>query len=214
MEDEWGYETMKLRKDPSGDAMADQIQDPARRRFLSRAGLAASMAAVGAMTIGSALRPAMADLATTAMRNGAHLDKADLVVVYKSRRELHLMRNGERLKRYRVALGHNPTGHKTRQGDNRTPEGAYVLDWRNPNSQFHLSLHVSYPNDTDRSLAASRGVDPGGYIMIHGLPNGRGASDVSHPVRDWTNGCIAVTNQEMDEIWAKVTDGTGIVIFA
>ena len=205
---------MKLRRDASAVVTADQVRDPTRRRFLSGAGLLASLAAVGGVTAGSALRPAMADLAATAMRNGAHLDKADLVVVYKSRRELHLMRNGERLKRYTVALGGNPIGHKTRQGDNKTPEGAYVLDWRNPNSQFHLSLHVSYPNDTDRTLAAARGIDPGGYIMIHGLPNGRGAGDVSHPVRDWTNGCIAVTNQEMDEIWAKVTDGTGIVIFA
>jgi murein L,D-transpeptidase YafK len=197
---------------------ASPVSGLTRRSFLSSAGAASASLAVATMVgtgVGAGLlsRPAAASRAANAMINGAHLSKADLIAVYKSRREMYLLRDGEMVRRYTVALGGSPVGHKFRQGDNRTPEGPYVLDWRNPNSQFHLSLHVSYPNDTDRSLAASRGVDPGGYIMIHGLPNGRGADEVQHPRRDWTNGCIAVTNEEMEEIWAKVDDGTGIVIF-
>lgn len=203
----WGELPMKYRRDLPTDATTS------RRNFLSGAGIGASLAAIGLVTAGSAT-PALAARATAAMRNGADLRLADLVVVYKSRRELHLMRDGERLRRYTVALGGNPTGHKGRQGDQRTPEGAYILDWRNPNSDFHLSLHVSYPNDVDRQLAASRGVDPGGAIMIHGLPNDRDAAAVGHPRRDWTDGCIAVTSREVEEIWASVADGTGIVIFA
>jgi murein L,D-transpeptidase YafK len=130
---------------------------------------------------------------------------ADLVVVRKSRREMLLLRRGAVLRSYRVALGHAPTGHKVQEGDGRTPEGRYVIDRRNPKSRYHLSLHISYPNADDCERARSLGADPGGDIMIHGVKNG-----VRHPEEDWTHGCIAVTDLEMDEIWSLVPDRTPI----
>ncbi len=138
---------------------------------------------------------------------------ADMVVIYKAARELHLLQNGERIRSYRIALGRQPRGDKVMEGDSRTPEGAYMIDWRNPNSNFYLSLHISYPRPEDVAEAAALGVHPGNNIMIHGLPNGRDADQVGHPFRDWTDGCIAVTNEEMEEIWNLVPDGTPIYIF-
>ena len=138
--------------------------------------------------------------------------KADRVIVRKNEHTLILMRGGEILKSYRIALGGEPVGPKRRQGDHKTPEGIYVLDRRNAKSKFYKSLHVSYPNDADRTQAAKDGVDPGGDIMIHGLPNGFGWLGSTHRIRDWTDGCIAVTDEEMDEIWMAVPDGTLIEI--
>jgi murein L,D-transpeptidase YafK len=132
--------------------------------------------------------------------------RADLVVVNKSRREMLLLRGQSILRSYRVVLGRDPTGHKERDGDGRTPEGRYMIDRRNPKSRYHLSLHISYPNPADRAHAAELGVDPGGDIMIHGLKDGLPRDP------DWTQGCIAVNDDEMDEIWALVPDGTPIVI--
>jgi len=139
---------------------------------------------------------------------------ADRVEVRKSERKLTLIQNGKAVREYRVALGKNPYGHKEREGDNRTPEGDYVLNWRNPNSNFHKSINISYPDEVDRWLAQARGVSPGGLIMIHGLPNYIRSPAVmrEYQGRDWTNGCIAVENHEMDEIWAAVKDGTPIRI--
>ena len=139
-------------------------------------------------------------------------ESADMVLLYKGRRTLYLMRDGEVLRSYSVALGRNPFGHKNQEGDGRTPEGGYLIDWRNPNSDFHLSLHISYPRPQDYRQARDAGVDPGGAIMIHGLPNGRTADEVGHPRFDWTNGCIAVSNEEIEEIWELVEDGTAIFI--
>lgn len=138
--------------------------------------------------------------------------RADSVVVEKGRRTLTLMSGQQVLKTYRIALGGDPVGPKTQQGDHKTPEGSYVLDRRNPKSRFHLALHISYPNAEDRAQAGKRGVEAGGDIMVHGLPNGFGWLAGLHTVRDWTDGCIAVTNQEMDEIWRAVADGTPIEI--
>ena len=138
--------------------------------------------------------------------------KADLVVVEKAERAIYLMRDGEVLREYRVALGRNPVGPKIREGDSRTPEGVYRLDWRNPQSRYYRSIHISYPNESDRRRAAERGVPPGGDIMIHGQPPGSPASPAAQIPWDWTDGCIAVTNGEMDEIWALVDDGTKIEI--
>lgn len=152
--------------------------------------------------VGSGTPPAMA---------AAH-EQADLVLVDKSARLLRLMRGATELKRYPIALGGAPTGHKTREGDQRTPEGEYLIDWRNPNSIAHLSLHISYPNDADAAQAAQGGYSPGGNIMIHGLPNGWGFLAGLHTLRDWTDGCIGVTNSEMREIWALVPNGTPIRI--
>lgn len=138
--------------------------------------------------------------------------KADKILVEKSARRLTLLRQGQALKTYRVALGPNAAGHKQEEGDGRTPEGRYRLDWRNPQSKFHLSLHVDYPNETDKIRAGERGVSPGGDIMIHGLPNATGALGSLHYLRDWTAGCIAVNNDEIEEIWEAVDDGAEIEI--
>jgi murein L,D-transpeptidase YafK len=138
--------------------------------------------------------------------------RADRVVVLKKDRTLILYSNGTELKRYKVALGGNPVGPKQRQGDSRTPEGTYMLDFRNEHSSFYKSLHISYPNPADRERARRAGVSPGGDIFLHGLPNGYGAIGAAHRLHDWTNGCIAVTNAEIDEIWNLVPNGTPIEI--
>lgn len=140
------------------------------------------------------------------------LPRADLVVVEKAKRTLTLYRRSRPLKTYGVALGPNPVGHKQQEGDGRTPEGRYVIDFRNRKSAFHRALHISYPNAADSRRARARGVSPGGAIMIHGLPNGLGALGRTHRLRDWTEGCVAVTNDEIEEIWRAVPDGTPIEI--
>lgn len=134
------------------------------------------------------------------------------MVVNKSRREMLLVAGGAVLRSYRVALGFAPDGHKRQEGDGRTPEGRYIIDRRNPQSAYHLSLRISYPGPADRLRAAESGVDPGGDIMIHGLPNGLAPADRGHPERDWTRGCIAVTDSEIEEIWRLVDDGTAVEI--
>ncbi len=139
--------------------------------------------------------------------------KADLVIVHKAARSLELLQAGRVVATYRIALGRDPNGPKRQQGDGRTPEGVYTLDWRNANSNFHRSLHVSYPREWDDLRAERWGVSPGGEIMIHGLPNGVPAERVGHPYVDWTDGCIALTDEEMDELWARVDDGTTIIIY-
>jgi murein L,D-transpeptidase YafK len=139
--------------------------------------------------------------------------KADLVVVYKSERILQLKRAGRLLKAFPIALGREPTGPKLKEGDGRTPEGVYTLDWRNPDSRFYRALHISYPRTGEGVHATRWGVSPGGAIMLHGLPNGISAEEIGHPRRDWTDGCIALTNAEIDEIWERVDDGTTIIIY-
>jgi murein L,D-transpeptidase YafK len=138
--------------------------------------------------------------------------KADRVVVLKTERKLILMQGDYVLSVYRIALGRYPTGHKQQEGDSKTPEGSYTLDYKLKDSDFYRAIRVSYPNDQDISYARERGVDPGGKIMIHGLPNKLSATRVGHPSIDWTQGCIAVTNREMDEIWGMVDPGTPIEI--
>lgn len=132
--------------------------------------------------------------------------RVDQIVIHKSRRELLLLSGDAVVRQYRVALGRNPIGPKQQEGDGKTPEGHYVIDRRNPKSAYHLSLHISYPDAADRERARAAGVDPGGDIMIHGLKNGERREG------DWTQGCIAVTDDEMDEIWKLVADGTRVVI--
>ena len=134
------------------------------------------------------------------------------MVVDKSDRRLELLANGSPVRSYRVALGRSPNGHKVQEGDDRTPEGIYTIDGRNANSAFHRSLHVSYPNQQDRTRAAELGVAPGGDIMIHGIRNGLGWVGRLHVAFDWTGGCIAVTNAEIEEIWYLVPNGTPIEI--
>jgi murein L,D-transpeptidase YafK len=113
---------------------------------------------------------------------------------------------------YPISLGGNPLGHKQQEGDQRTPEGFYAIDFKNARSRFHLALRVSYPNAQDRERAATKGVPPGGDIMIHGLPNGLGWLGAIHRSRDWTDGCAAVTNQQIEEIWSLVDIGTRVEI--
>ncbi len=136
----------------------------------------------------------------------------DRVVVSKAKKLLMLMKGDQVIRKYRIALGKNPLGHKERRGDSRTPEGEYVLDWRNPRSRFHRSIHISYPNENDVANARRIGVSPGGNIMIHGLPNDMAWLGFVHAYVDWTDGCIAVTNEEIEEIWEQVQDGTPIQI--
>ncbi len=138
--------------------------------------------------------------------------KADKVVVIKNKRAMFLLRNGEILRAYRVALGQNPVGHKIKYGDKRTPEGRYYLDAKNPNSSFHLSIRISYPNQSDIDNARRLGVSPGHSIMIHGLSEEMAMLGNLHRYKDWTEGCIAVTNSEMEEIWQLIEEGIPIKI--
>jgi murein L,D-transpeptidase YafK len=160
---------------------------------------------LAAFTIGSAQQPA-------ADSNPASKIQADQIIVTKSQRTLVLMKKGKVLKTCTISLGGEPIGPKTREGDHKTPEGFYVIDSRNPQSRFHLALHVSYPNASDIANAKKHKVSPGGDIMIHGLPKGYGWVKSASKVGDWTDGCIAVTNEEIEEIWRMVPDGTPIEI--
>lgn len=136
----------------------------------------------------------------------------DRIVVEKSARRLSVFRNGNQLKVYRIALGRNPLGAKQEEGDMKTPEGIYRIDGRNPQSSFHLSLHISYPSDEDEKRAAAHGVSAGFDIMIHGIQNGRGWIGAFHRWKDWTAGCIAVTDEEIEELWRVTPDRTTIEI--
>ena len=137
---------------------------------------------------------------------------ADVVVIEKGERQLHLMQGGKAFRSYKIALGIQPVGDKKREGDFKTPEGRYTLDHRNPDSEFFLSIHISYPNSGDRQEATNLGVSPGGAIMIHGQPNVPTRSEVYYRTRDWTNGCIAVSNSDMIDIWLMTGENTPIEI--
>ncbi len=138
--------------------------------------------------------------------------RADRVVVSKSSRTLTLYRGNKLLRSYRISLGRNPQGPKQREGDGRTPEGSFTLDYRKENSSFHRALHISYPTPDYAAAARGRAINPGGLIMVHGLRSGLGGLGRLHTFFDWTDGCVAVTNHEIDEIWRVVPDGTPIVI--
>ncbi|HEY2067107.1 MAG TPA: L,D-transpeptidase family protein [Gemmatimonadaceae bacterium] len=135
----------------------------------------------------------------------------DSVVVEKRAHRLSLFYAHRRVRQYLVALG-SPVGDKLSAGDRRTPEGLFFIDYRNPASQYHLALHVSYPDSAHLVRAAAKGVQPGGDIMIHGLPNGLRAAGASHRENDWTNGCIALTDEEIEELWRIVPVGTPVEI--
>lgn len=147
-----------------------------------------------------------------ALRSADSLPTADRVVVRKGERRLYLMRGQSVLRSYRVALGLNPVGHKERSGDFRTPEGQYRLTRRNSRSDYFLSIQVSYPNDDDARRARRHGWDTGGSIMIHGLPNQLKHAPTWYENQDWTDGCIAVTNADMVEIWLLIADNAPIDI--
>ena len=139
-------------------------------------------------------------------------EPADKVLIEKNARRLTLLSKGEVIKTYKIALGGNPVGPKEKQGDNKTPEGIYIIDSRNSNSGYHLSLHISYPNEKDQMRAKELGVSPGGDIMIHGIKNGLSWVGASHAEVDWTKGCIAVTDEEVEEIDKLVPNGTIVEI--
>ena len=139
-------------------------------------------------------------------------EKADLVHVVKSERRLYLMKDGKEIDSFRATFGANPKGHKQRQGDERTPEGRYTLTHKNLNSSFYKSVHISYPNAQDREKARTMGVNPGGDIMIHGQKNGVEWLTPLSQLFNWTDGCVALTNSDMDRVWDSVDPGTPIEI--
>jgi murein L,D-transpeptidase YafK len=137
---------------------------------------------------------------------------ADKVLIEKATRKLHLIKDGEPFRTFDIALGIRPVGDKEYEGDFKTPEGRYLLDTRNPNSDFFLSIHISYPDREDARAARSNGVAPGGAIMIHGQPNTPSRSEAYYRTQDWTNGCIAVSNSDMIDIWLMTGSNTLIEI--
>lgn len=142
----------------------------------------------------------------------ASFSPIDQVVVYKSRKIMQLLIGNEAIRTYRIAIGRNPIGHKQKAGDCRTPEGVYFIDRHKKDSKFYKALHISYPNKKDIAAAKDHGHSPGADIMIHGLPKGfEDLADI-HFKRNWTKGCIAVNNSEIDDIWRLVADGTPIII--
>jgi murein L,D-transpeptidase YafK len=134
------------------------------------------------------------------------------ILVEKSCRKLSVFRGGKALKIYRIALGTKPVGAKQEEGDLKTPEGLYWIDGRNGESKFHLALHISYPSAEDTARAMARGTSAGCDIMIHGLPNDHGWIGAFHRRTDWTAGCIALTNEEIEELWRITPDGTPVEI--
>jgi murein L,D-transpeptidase YafK len=137
---------------------------------------------------------------------------ADSMVLDKSNRVLTMFFHGEKVREYQVALGRDPVGPKLRRGDGRTPEGLYFIEGRNPESKYHLSLRISYPSRSDLSRASRMGVTTGGDVMIHGLPPAFASVGALHRQQDWTEGCIAVTNAEIEEIWRAVPNGAKLLI--
>lgn len=171
------------------------------------------LAAVGITARADSLNPPQTAAQNVVIRSpGATMPVAERLVVRKAQRRLYLMRGETVLRSYKIALGLNPLGHKQRSGDFRTPEGKYRLTRRNPRSDFFLSIQVSYPNDDDLKHARRNGWDAGGSIMIHGLPNTLKRPPDYYERRDWTDGCIAVTNSDMVEIWLMTPDNAPIEI--
>jgi murein L,D-transpeptidase YafK len=150
--------------------------------------------------------------ALSAPAAAADFPLADKVLVEKGKRQLHLLRNGRPFRTFKIALGLSPEGDKEQEGDQKTPEGYYMLDARNPDSDYFLSIHISYPSASDQAEARRKGVDPGSAIMIHGQPNNPTFSAAYYAREDWTNGCIAVSNSDMIDIWLMTPDSIPIEI--
>jgi murein L,D-transpeptidase YafK len=166
------------------------------------------------VSAGTFTAPVAADQSSPGQTSSASnpaIKKANRILVDKSERKLVLFAEGKPFRTYDVSLGYNPIGHKRYEGDKRTPEGIYLIDDKNPNSAYHLSLHISYPNERDAQEAVDRGVQPGGQIVLHGLPTGLIKVSNKYEV-DWTDGCIALSNADIEEIWQLVDVGTLIEI--
>lgn len=144
--------------------------------------------------------------------HGSDFPLADKVLIEKEKRKLHLMKDGQPFRTFDIALGVAPIGDKNQEGDFKTPEGSYMLDARNPDSDYFLSIHISYPNGSDRDEARTRGVAPGGQIMIHGQPNTPTYSAGYYQREDWTNGCIALSNSDMIDIWLMTPNSVAVEI--
>ncbi len=155
---------------------------------------------------------AVAMFSVTSQLTATDFPLADRVVIDKSDRELYLLKNGDIFRTFKIALGIRPVGDKHHEGDFKTPEGTYRLDQRNPDSDFFLSIHVSYPNASDRREANAVGADPGGAIMLHGQPNEPTHSEAYYRTRDWTNGCVALSNSDMIDVWLMTGKNTVIEI--
>ena len=151
-------------------------------------------------------------IAAWAVQASQPIPQGNRIIVEKSKRLMHVYHDKESIVTFRIALGRSPTGRKTCQGDNKTPEGHYHLTGHNPRSNYYKALKISYPSAADRERARKKGCDPGGDIMIHGLENGFGWVGRTHRSIDWTNGCIAVTNKEMDILYQMIRDGSTIEI--
>ena len=167
------------------------------------------------VTVSLAGAPRSARRAMTPLESAMSKPKkysADSIVLDKSARLLSMYDRGALVKQYSVALGKNPVGAKTRRGDGKTPEGLYWIEGRNPQSKYHLALRGSYPSANDRARAARLGVSPGGDIMLHGLPKEFATVGALHRQQDWTEGCVALTNEEIEEIWRAVPNGARILI--
>ncbi len=141
------------------------------------------------------------------------LGKVDLVVVTKSEAKMVLMRNGKVMRQYQIAMGDRPKGHKLKEGDQRTPEGRYILDYKKSDSAYYRAIHISYPNDEDKLRAKALGISPGGQIMIHGQNPNSSLTPEEAQKFNWTDGCIAITNRQMDELWGSIEPGTPIEIW-
>jgi murein L,D-transpeptidase YafK len=192
------------------EAMGRRMDEERRRRAAESAENAGRIGRRRALALASGLIGLAATPGFAMEFQQVRAPRANHIVVAKGMRVMELRSGNEVLKRYRVDLGFTPDGHKLASGDGRTPEGRYWIDRRNPRSEFYLSLGISYPNAQDVARAQAMGVNPGGDIFIHGEP-------VRRPKdrdRDWTAGCIAVTNDEMEEIWALTPTGVPITILA
>jgi len=141
------------------------------------------------------------------------ITKIDSVEVFKSKREMVIFSNGNKLKTYNISLGTEPEGPKQFEGDKKTPEGKYIFDRKNTATGYHLSIHISYPNEQDKIKAASFGKAPGSDIMLHGIPNNADLIESYYENNDWTHGCIAVNNNDMDELWRVIDVGTPVIIY-
>ncbi|MES2177159.1 MAG: L,D-transpeptidase family protein [Gemmatimonadota bacterium] len=167
---------------------------------------------LSANLVAAAPLPRVAASSLFAPRANPPMGLVDSIVVEKKAHKLTLFRDGKPTRTYLIALGGNPVGDKLKAGDRRTPEGIFFIDERQPNSRYHLALHISYPDAAHRARSQAIGAEPGGDIMIHGLPNGMGAAGATHRQADWTNGCVALTDQEIEEIWSVVPIGTPVEI--
>ena len=180
------------------------VRDPVTFFSIRRAGpMGISAAIVVVVCVTGAVT--WASRAPAAIPPGVRVDR---VVVHKAERRLDVYAGGVLVASYPVSLGRHPVGPKQQEGDGRTPEGVYRLDYRKADSAYHRALHISYPSADDARTAQARGVTPGGAVMIHGMRNGFGWIGRLHRFVDWTNGCVAMTDAEMDQLWAAVPDGT------